>query len=276
MSAIVPDHLPRIRLDAPDGAQAEIALHGGHVLSWRTPDARERLFLSPRASFDTGAAIRGGVPVIFPQFAGLGPLPKHGLARTATWQHVDSQITAGGAAVARLRLTEDEASRSVWDYAFQLDLIVTIGGSRLDLALQVTNTDMEAYRFMAALHTYLAVQAIEDVAVEGLAGLSYRERGVDGAQPDGALRIEGEVDRIYWNVPGPLILREGAEAVKVAALGFPDVVVWNPGPALAAKLPDLDPEGYRRMLCIEAALIGAPVTLAPGANWRGTQTITAL
>ncbi len=276
MNAIVPDNLPRIRLGAPDGAQAEIALHGGHVLSWRTPDGRERLFLSPRSVFEPGAAIRGGVPVVFPQFAGLGPLPKHGLARTATWQHVDSQITAGGTAVARLRLTEDDASRAVWDYAFQLDLTVTIGGPRLELALQVTNTDTEAYRFMAALHTYLAVQAIEDVAVEGLAGLSYREQGVDGVQPDGPLRIAGEVDRIYWNVPGPLLLRDRMAAVEVAAVGFPDVVVWNPGPALAAKLPDLGPEGYRRMLCIEAALIGAPVTLAPGAHWRGAQTITAL
>ena len=184
-----------------------------------------------------------------PQFAGLGPLPKHGLARTATWQHVDSQITAGGTAVARLRLTEDDASRAVWDYAFQLDLTVTIGGPRLELALQVTNTDTEAYRFMAALHTYLAVQAIEDVAVEGLAGLSYREQGVDGVQPDGPLRIAGEVPHLLERAR-PAAPARPAAAVEAAAAasGCRGVEPW---PRAGGEAPD-PARRYRRMPRIEA------------------------
>jgi hypothetical protein len=52
------------------------------VLSWVTPDGRERLFLSDKAVFDGSVAIRGGIPVCWPQFAGLGELPKHGFVRT--------------------------------------------------------------------------------------------------------------------------------------------------------------------------------------------------
>jgi glucose-6-phosphate 1-epimerase len=64
--------------------------------------------------------------------------------------------------------------------------------------------------------------------------------------------------------------------MRVTASGFPDTVIWNPGPEKAAALVDMEPDGYRSMLCIEAAVIGQPVKLEPGAAWRGTQTLAAL
>jgi glucose-6-phosphate 1-epimerase len=36
-------------------------------------------------------------------------------------------------------------------------------------------------------------------------------------------------------------------------------------------MPD---DGYRRMLCIEAAVIDKPVTLAPGEAWSGRQLLS--
>ena len=95
--------LPCVRLRGANGASALIALHGAQLLSWKTghssvgdapADGRERLFLSERARFAEGAAIRGGVPVIFPQFAGRGPLPKHGFARTLPWRLIEGDEQA--------------------------------------------------------------------------------------------------------------------------------------------------------------------------------------
>ena len=63
-----------------------VYLHGAHVTSWKPArDHDERLFLSERSEFRAGTAIRGGIPVIFPQFAAEGPLPRHGFARTSEW-----------------------------------------------------------------------------------------------------------------------------------------------------------------------------------------------
>jgi D-hexose-6-phosphate mutarotase len=35
----------------------------------------------------------------------------------------------------------------------------------------------------------------------------------------------------------------------------------------------MDDEEWRAMLCVEAAVVATPVTLAPGARWEGVQRI---
>jgi len=271
-----PGAFPQILSAAPDGARTEIYLHGAHVSSWRTPDGRERLFLSPKTIFEHSAALRGGVPVVFPQFSGNGPLVKHGFARLVAWEHTGTQHDPAGTATSRFSLRESEETRAIWDHAFQLDFAVTVGGRQLTIALQAANTGAQPFSFTAALHTYLHVNDLAAVRVEGLEGRPYREFGVDYVQPETPLRINGEVDRIYWNVPGPILMRDGDQAIQVTATGFPDAVVWNPGPERCATLADMEPDGYRHMLCIEAVALGQPVMLAPGERWSGSQTLTVL
>jgi len=60
---------------APDGAQFSATEFGGHVCSWIPAGGKEQLFLSKTSELGSGVAIRGGVPVVFPQFAGMGSLP---------------------------------------------------------------------------------------------------------------------------------------------------------------------------------------------------------
>ncbi len=74
-----------LRLTLPSQDTVLVALHGAQMLSWRTGDGRERLYLSPQAVMDGQAAIRGGVPLCFPQFNTRGSLPKHGFVRNTAW-----------------------------------------------------------------------------------------------------------------------------------------------------------------------------------------------
>src|SRR6185295_5784580 len=82
---------PAIALQTPDGARATVLLHGAHVVSWQPAGRGEMLYLSPKAVAGDGRAVRGGIPVIFPQFERRGPLPRHGFARNRAWQLIDSQ-----------------------------------------------------------------------------------------------------------------------------------------------------------------------------------------
>jgi glucose-6-phosphate 1-epimerase len=53
---------------------------GATVTSWKFGGV-ERLFLSDRAVQDGSKPIRGGIPLVFPQFGQNGKLPQHGFAR---------------------------------------------------------------------------------------------------------------------------------------------------------------------------------------------------
>jgi glucose-6-phosphate 1-epimerase len=270
--------MTRIALQAQDGARAEVYRHGAHVTSWiPAGSSDERLYLSARSSFSGDSAIRGGVPVIFPQFAAMGPLPKHGFARTCDWD-LSRVDTVDGAAEARLQLTDSPATRAIWPHAFAAELAVVVHGSTLTITLLVENRDTVPFMFTSALHTYLRVEDIGKTVINGLAGRPYRDSangGVEGMDSVEPLRVPGYIDRIYLEVPGIIEVREPHRVMRVSATGFPDAVVWNPGAERGAALADLEPDGYRRMLCVEAAAIGAPIHLAPGERWNGAQRLIA-
>jgi len=271
-----------VHLTSPDGAEARLSLQGGHLLSWLPAGAGEQLYLSPRSEFVAGKAIRGGVPVCFPQFAERGPLPKHGFARTLLWELV-SLDQGKDDALAVLRLRDSEATRPLWPHAFELELSVRVGGRVLDIELACENTGDTPLSFTTALHTYLRVGDLDAVSVEGLSGLRY----FDSIKQAEALQrmdllLTGEkgvldLDRIYFGVKErPLVVTEDRRQVVITQQGFDDAVLWNPGPERCAKLPDMPPEGWSEMLCVEAATVGIPVQLPPGETWVGRQSLNLL
>lgn len=271
-----------IELTAPDGARATLSLQGGHLLSWQPAGAPEQLYLSPRSEFVPGRAIRGGVPVCFPQFAERGPLPKHGFARTLPWELV-SQEQGRDDALAVLRLRDSDATRALWPHAFELELSVRVGGRSLDIELACDNVGDAPLQFTAALHTYLRVADLDAVSVEGLSGLRYFDsiKQADALQRMDLL-LTGEkgvldLDRIYFGVKErPLVVTEERRQVVFTHQGFDDAVLWNPGPERCAKLADMPPDGWSEMLCLEAANIGRPIELPAGESWVGRQSLALL
>ena len=266
-------------LRAADGAAAEVHLNGAHVTSWRpAPGNEERLFLSTSSSFEEGAAIRGGIPVIFPQFAAEGPLPRHGFARSRRWTLVDDMCGSNGDASASFVLMDSPATRAIWPASFRAILTVRVGGLQLATTLAIENTGSASFHFAAALHTYLRVHDVRNAEIIGLRGCRYRESSAPGeytVDHRDALRVEGAIDRVYVDAPPRLALREPQRELALETTNFPDVVVWNPGAEKAAELGDMEPGGERRMLCIEAAAVQTPVALEPGRHWSGTQTLIA-
>lgn len=269
--------LEALTLHSPDGAKAVVTLHGGHVVSWIAASSQqEQFYLSPISAFATGKAIRGGVPVIFPQFSDRGPLVRHGFARTRPWKLLNSGVAAQGA-FARLRLSDDDATRALWPHAFELELALRVGGDSLSMELICHNAGDTPLAFSCALHTYLRVHDVAQVNVAGLAGLPYRNAvdGTSSSQADAGLLVRGELDRIYQGVAEPLRLIDPVQSrtILVSQNGFQDVVVWNPGAARAASIADLAQGEWRNMLCIEAARIANPVQLEAGQHWAGIQQL---
>lgn len=267
-----------VTIHADDGAAAEIHRHGAHVTSWRPAgDSDDRLYLSPRSEFGPSSAIRGGVPVIFPQFAAEGPLPRHGFARTSLWTLGCIAREADGTAEAELVLRDTAETRAIWDVSFKAVLAVTVVARQLAIKLCVQNVGERAFSFTAALHTYLRVHDVDDAEIHGLRGTLYRASGDSALVVDEADHLVANhyLDRVYVGAPPRLELRERDRSMVLETEGFPDAVVWNPGRERAASLRDLEPGGERRFVCIEAAVVQTPITLGSGRQWSGTQTLTA-
>jgi len=275
--------IPALALSAPDGARAVVTLHGGHVVSWRTAGSeQEQLYLSPAAQFGAGKSIRGGVPVIFPQFSDRGRGVRHGFARNRDWQHVPHEGRGDDDASAKLvlGLVDDLDSRALWPHGFALELSIGVQHHTLTMQLACTNTGLAPWEFGAALHTYLAVPDIALARLHGLTGVDYEDCVVGAHRRQDALpvQITGEVDRVYASVWRGLQLADaelaGARTRTITQKGFADVVVWNPGPEKCAALADMPLDGYRHMLCVEAAQVCKPITLEPGATWSGVQNLS--
>ena len=59
-------------------------------------------------------------------------------------------------------------------------------------------------------------------------------------------------------------------------MDWAQTVVWNPGADKCATLTDMPPQGWRQMLCVEAAQVYTPIRIAPGDFWQGAQRLRVL
>jgi glucose-6-phosphate 1-epimerase len=269
--------MPKVLLEHASGSRAEVYLNGGHVTSWVPAGGHEMLFLSEQAEFEHGKAIRGGIPVVFPQFADSGPLPKHGWLRTSTWRlrDVPSPLVS-----ATFEIEEDQQSMSVWPHTYHVELKISLGRAFLELELGVSNAGAEAFEFTCALHSYLSVSDVRKAEVSGLEGCQCVDKvkgGVVVTEGDALLRINSETDRVYVDTPSAIQLRDSTRDTRldITSSGFRDTVIWNPWENGSSRIADLAKGEYLKMLCVEAAAVINPVSLLPGDSWAGVQRFTA-
>lgn len=266
--------LEKLVLRSDGGATSEVYLHGAHVVSWLTATGKDVMFTSKQAIFKPPKAIRGGVPVCFPQFGQLGPLGQHGFARNSKFEVVSD---SNSSATLVLKATGQEDPK--YPHPFQLTVKVSLGDNTFTQELAVTNTGDSEMSFTAALHTYYKISSIDKVSVEGLSGVTYTDSLAGGqqVQQQGPVVFDGEVDRIYLAAPDAAIkvIDAGSgSSIEVHKTNFPDAVVWNPWVDKSKAMADFGDEEYKEMLCIEPAVAGSgPVKLAPGALWCGTQKL---
>ena len=167
-----------------------------------------------------------------------------------------------------MAFTPGEDQRALWPHDAILTLAVTVG-ERLEMRLSTQNTGTEPFTITQALHTYFHVGDIGSARMEGLEGTEYIDRVNGDARitQQGAVTVEGEVDRIYLGCPGEAVIVDEAlkRRIRIAKSGSRSYVVWNPWAEKGAKFGDMGDEGYRRMLCVETTNAwDDTVTLAPG------------
>lgn len=274
-------------LKDPRGFSAQVHLYGGQVTSWRNDRGEELLFMSSKAIFKPPKAIRGGIPICFPQFSNLGSIEQHGFARNRLWS-IDPNpsplptSSSDDKAVIDLILKLGDEEVKMWSYSFEFRLRVTLGpDGELGLTARVRNIDTKPFTFTIAFHTYFSVSDISEIRIEGLETLDYLDNLQNRAratEQGDALTFETEVDRIYLNTPTKIAVidHEWKRTFVLKKDGLPDAVVWNPWERKAKAMVDFGDDEYKHMICVEPAAIEKPITLKPGEEWKGRQKISTV
>jgi len=265
--------LPKaVLINVVAGFKLEVYPYGAHITSWQTKHG-EHIFMSKKALFGNGKAIRGGIPLIFPQF-GPGKIQNHGFARNTTWEVAGTRVSKSEPPTVSidLHLKESKFSLDIWPFPFDTTFTIHLS-NKVEIEWKVKNTGSEAFEFQSALHTYFTVSDIKNASVVGLKGVTYidKTKNAEKFSEDRQNVVIGqEVDRVYLDVnQNPILLvdKEKEYSLKLFRDNLPDVVVWNPWVEKARGLADLGEEAYPKFMCVEVGEIGTPVKLNAGQEW---------
>lgn len=275
--------LPKLQITAAKSV-VEVYFHGATLTKY-VANGKEIIYVSENAIFDGVKAIRGGVPLVFPQFSRpLASMPQHGFLRTAsTWKLSSTTVLAPDEITVALTTSANEETLKYWPYQFNATFIITLSSTHLKYSLQIQNTDNNAFLCHTLLHTYIKVPSIHDITIKGFQNLSYIDKLSTSSLPvqetHAAVAFTSEVDRIYIDTPAQSIpdldvavegkpyVRVSKRALRVTVDAFEDlpcdVVLWNPWVKKAGELADLGADNFPKFVCIEPGTVINWIPLEP-------------
>ncbi|KJE91743.1 hypothetical protein CAOG_08635 [Capsaspora owczarzaki ATCC 30864] len=275
--------LQTVELSAGEST-ATVNLLGATLVSW-THRGTELLFVSKKAVYDNKKAIRGGIPVVFPQFGAWdNGRPQHGFARSTAFAYKDKDSVAqrgsdgNDSAMAVFELSDSEATRAMWNHPFRLVYTVTLTPKSLEQHLVVHNTGTEEFSFTTLLHTYFRTDSLKTVTVAGLTDRDFKDKVDNMAtkhEDRDVVTVSELTDRIYMKtLDEHLILNlAGGKGVQLVKENMPDTVVWNPAEEGGKAIADLGGEEVNHFICVEAGAVVEPVTVAANSSKSFRQTL---
>ena len=243
---------------------------GAQVLgaSWDSTVA-PLFYLSPMAMGDLPR--RGGVPILFPQFADRGPLPKHGFARNLSWQCL-AQRQDDRLSQSHYQLAISPNLLLEWPHAASLDLWVQMSPSELIVRLRICNSGQSAFAWTGGLHPYWYVDDLQEVQIVGLQHLPCEDRYLPHLKVESSPQLtlaRAAFERLYLGAPSLEFITK-KRTIRLSCEGFCEWMIWNPGEQGASELADLPAGDWRRFVCIEPVIASKPHYLLPGECFEGS------
>ena len=294
-----------ICIEHPSGSRVKVHRFGATIISFETCSGREVLFLSSLAKLDGSKPIRGGIPLVFPQFGQPDKsMPQHGFLRNRRWSIGKVyQDPHDSSSCCELHISFPQEDPQTHKFACQITLLVKLQPTSLTTILSITNTDeQQDFEFQALFHTYYRVQGGNATRkqichVQGLSGYRVYDQITQEhyiLQDGATIHIDREVDRIYSPIhnssssagtdasPFKLILQTGYETTIEASASIDgvhipvSVVVWNPFIEKSKGMVDFDNQEYHDMICVEPGMLTNVPSLKGGQKATFQQVITTI
>uniref|UniRef100_A0A7N0T4Y5 glucose-6-phosphate 1-epimerase n=1 Tax=Kalanchoe fedtschenkoi TaxID=63787 RepID=A0A7N0T4Y5_KALFE len=279
--------IEQVVLRNPQGASVTVSMLGARVTSWRNSHGEELLFTSSKGTVKAPKAMRGGIPICFPQFDNCASPEQQGFARNKMWRidenppPLKQRNDCLGKSFVDLLLKPSGDDLKCWPHSFEFRLRVCLAANgAITLISRVRNVNGKPFSFIFAYHAYLSVSDISEVRIEGLETSDYldnlckKERFTE----QDAITFESEVDRVYLSSPNVIAVldHEKKRTFVIRKEGLPDVVVWNPWDKKCKGMADVGDGEYKQMLCVDGAAMEKPITLKPGEEWTGQMEISVV
>ena len=292
-----------VRLTSPDGScQCDVHLHGAHITSYKaqlnTSREDEAFFVSKKSLFAEDKAIRGGVPICFPQFSDKGSfVMSHGFARNVEWELIDKSSDDEKSTVAILRMIKSSSYKGThkdilsglqqWD-SVNVDLNVRLYNHQLETKLCVSNGGTDTKVFTFAFHNYFRIGNIRNIKVDGIHNNHHAVQYVDKVKKgetstvdnSNPIEISQEVDRVYLSLLDPIesiiVEPERSREIHISqhAHSAQNVVVWNPWEDKCKAMTDMLPNEYEQFVCVETGQIQESIQLQKGQVFEAVQVIS--
>ncbi|PRQ11216.1 hypothetical protein C1Y63_07470 [Corynebacterium sp. 13CS0277] len=221
------------------------------------------LYTSPETRRMPEAPIRGGIPLIGPQFgtrmaAAFPTLPSHGVLRREEWTIVDATETHLEAT-----LTFDGV-----EYRYTVDVqladadAAAAAVSGFVCRLEARNTGVEDMALQLGFHPYFALGDVRQATVKGVGAAviaDFRGPGTFQApMKDTITFTEAGYDRGVRGARTLSIVDPVAgRTITVSSDAADTFVVWNPGVEQARGFADMPDEGWLDFVCVEPMIHGA-------------------
>ncbi|UZE97396.1 D-hexose-6-phosphate mutarotase [Alkalimarinus alittae] len=270
------ESLALLNIESPM-CNAVIAVQGAQLLEFAPKDATPWLWLSPKAVFQEGHPVRGGIPVCAPWF-GVNhqdaTKPKHGFVRTQDWQLINITESPSGVMKLVFQFLSAKEDFSLFPHKFSLELTLLLS-DHIDISFSVKNSSPIEMPFSWALHSYFCVDDLNRVRVTGLENNTYLDatNALTPITQSGAVCFKTEVDRVYESVDTEQVIK-GSPSLSIKGTNCPTAIVWNPGSELAEKMADITVNHYDEYICVErGAAFGNTWRVPPGQSATAELTI---
>lgn len=266
--------LPVLMIANPQG-RCVVSLYGAHVLSFVPAGKNDLLWLSPKAIFEDGKPIRGGIPLCLPWFSEHPQgFPMHGFARLSHWSVETIEQLADESHRVVLTLSDSESTRAMWphEFVFRMELLV---GAELKMTLTVENRSQTDAPLSFAFHSYFNVGDVREAVVDGLDACRYLDKPDNRTmkQQVGALQLKAFTDSVYYEVPKTQSISSPAGPIGIDA-DSGCCVVWNAWEK-DAGIADIGEGNARGYLCVERGeVFERALTIPAGGVYRSTMTLS--
>lgn len=232
------------------------------------------LYLSP-VVIDLGLPRRGGVPILFPQFADRGELSKHGFVRGINWQILSHDLNELSEHLS-YELNINPNNFGDWPHTANLRLDVVAEAKSITFSLKIKNLGEKSFTWTGGLHPYIKIENLLNIKIEGLKGCKVENKYKfdQTHQLNQFLSFDGKSFESLFFSSSDLVVHEDNKTLHLSSTGFLEWMIWNPGQTGVKDFLDILKNDWFRFVCIEPVIAHQPQLIEGGGQFTGTFTVT--